>query len=52
MELINSYIVPENALPIRITEYILHLGEEFLQEIPTRNYVKKLIKKGDIKIRW
>jgi RluA family pseudouridine synthase len=50
MELINSYIVPKNALPVRITEYILHLGEEFLQEIPTRNYVKKLIKKGNIKI--
>jgi 23S rRNA pseudouridine1911/1915/1917 synthase len=46
MEIISSHIVPLDLTPVRLTDYILQISEDFLPGTVSRNYVKKLIKKG------
>jgi len=43
-------MVPKNTEPLRLTEYLLQLQEEFLPGIPTRNFIKKQIKLGNITV--
>jgi len=46
MEIISSHIVPLDLNPVRLTDYILQISEDFLPGTVSRNYVKRLIKKG------
>lgn len=50
MELINSHIVPAEITAVRLTDYILSISQEFLSGSVSRNYVKNLIKHGNITI--
>ena len=47
---INTHIVTEKILKLRLTDYLLQYGETFIGTQCTRNYIKKLIKAGNILI--
>jgi 23S rRNA pseudouridine1911/1915/1917 synthase len=47
-EIASTHIVPENISGLRLTEYLLKYGKPLLGSHCTRNYIKKLIKAGNI----
>jgi len=50
MEKIKTHIVPEGISSIRFSNYLLKIGEELFFTKPSRNFLKKLIKRGEIRI--
>ncbi|MCF7920654.1 MAG: RluA family pseudouridine synthase [Candidatus Cloacimonetes bacterium] len=48
MEIIETHIVPEGIKEIRLTDYLLRGGIDLFGAEPSRNYVKKVIKNGDV----
>jgi len=48
MDVIKTYFVPVEISEIRLLDLLLQYGDNLFDKIPSRNYAKKVIKRGEI----